>query len=423
MSSALFRQEALDAQQDSHGAALGIRPISAPLLTAFFTALMVSVLALLVFGSYTKKERVAGVVQTQQGVALIVPPQGPQGLGTIKRVRVTEGQHVQAGDVIVEVSQERFTDAGNTDALLEENLRAQHQRLQNQAEGQQLVSSATRESLEQRIAHARRDIDTLNEEIRLQEQQISAAQRMVAQLEPLLADRVISELQFEQQRSMLLELQARMQTLKRQRTAAESEAAQAADNLRRLEGQQRVDRAGLDRDLLTLQQEQVQRRAARVTLIKAPVDGVISGLTATPGQSLSASGVLASLVPDHAALEALLYVPSTGIGFIKPGQSVRMSYDAFPYQRFGQYRGTVRSVSQTDVPMQSNPNNGNGSDGNKDRRAVFLVRVTLEQDSVQAYGTAIRLHPGLTLTADIEIDRRRLIRWMLDPLFAFSGRL
>ncbi len=421
MSTALFRQEALNAQQDSHGAALGIRPISAPLLTSFFAVLMVAVLLLLVFGSYTKKERVAGVVQTQQGVALIVPPQGPQGLGTIKRVLVTEGQHVKAGDVIVEVSQERFTDAGNTDALLEENLQAQHTRLQNQAEGQQLVSTATRESLEQRITHARRDIDTLNEEIRLQEQQISAAQRMVAQLEPLLADRVISELQFEQQRSMLLELQARLQTLKRQRTAAEGEAAQAADNLRRLEGQQRVDRAGLDRDLLALQQEQVQRRAARVTLIKAPVDGVISGLTATPGQSLSASGVLASLVPDHAALEALLYVPSTAIGFIKPGQSVRMSYDAFPYQRFGQYRGTVRSVSQTDMPMQSNSNNN--SDNNKDRRAVFLVRVALEQDSVKAYGTAIRLHPGLTLTADVEIDRRRLIRWMLDPLFAFSGRL
>jgi len=421
MSTALFRQEALNAQQDSHGAALGIRPISAPLLTSFFAVLMVAVLLLLVFGSYTKKERVAGVVQTQQGVALIVPPQGPQGLGTIKRVLVTEGQHVKAGDVIVEVSQERFTDAGNTDALLEENLQAQHTRLQNQAEGQQLVSTATRESLEQRITHARRDIDTLNEEIRLQEQQISAAQRMVAQLEPLLADRVISELQFEQQRSLLLELQARLQTLKRQRTAAEGEAAQAADNLRRLEGQQRVDRAGLDRDLLALQQEQVQRRAARVTLIKAPVDGVISGLTATPGQSLSASGVLASLVPDHAALEALLYVPSTAIGFIKPGQSVRMSYDAFPYQRFGQYRGTVRSVSQTDMPMQSNSNNN--SDNNKDRRAVFLVRVTLEQDSVKAYGTAIRLHPGLTLTADVEFDRRRLIRWMLDPLFAFSGRL
>ena len=421
MSTALFRQEALNAQQDSHGAALGIRPISAPLLTSFFAVLMVAVLLLLVFGSYTKKERVAGVVQTQQGVALIVPPQGPQGLGTIKRVLVTEGQHVKAGDVIVEVSQERFTDAGNTDALLEENLQAQHTRLQNQAEGQQLVSTATRESLEQRITHARRDIDTLNEEIRLQEQQISAAQRMVAQLEPLLADRVISELQFEQQRSMLLELQARLQTLKRQRTAAEGEAAQAADNLRRLEGQQRVDRAGLDRDLLALQQEQVQRRAARVTLIKAPVDGVISGLTATPGQSLSASGVLASLVPDHAALEALLYVPSTAIGFIKPGQSVRMSYDAFPYQRFGQYRGTVRSVSQTDMPMQSNSNNN--SDNNKDRRAVFLVRVALEQDSVKAYGTAIRLHPGLTLTADVEIDRRRLIRWMLDPLFAFTGKL
>ncbi len=420
MSSDLFRQEALAAKQDSHGMALGIRPVSAPKLTAFFVALAVAVLLILVFGFYTKKERVVGVVQAQQGVAMIVPPQGAQGVGIIKRVLVTEGQHVKAGDVIAEVSQERFTDEGNTEALMEENLLAQHRRLQNQAAGQQEIGVATREALEERIRHARHDIGTLVEEIRLQEQQIAASKRMVDQLQPLVADRVISELQFEQQRSLLLDQQARLQLLKRQRTAAEGDASQAADELQRVAGQQRVDRAGLDRDLLTLQQEQMQRRAARITLIKSPVDGVISGLTATPGQSLSVSGVLASVVPERSVLEATLYVPSTAVGFIKPGQGVRISYDAFPYQRFGQYRGTVRSVSQTDVPM---PGSSGRDEGGKDRRAVFLVKVTLDKDSVTAYGTDIRLHPGLSLTADIEIDRRRLIRWMLDPLFAFSGKL
>ncbi|KGM40472.1 hypothetical protein JY96_11625 [Aquabacterium sp. NJ1] len=417
MSSELFRQEALAAKQDQHGMALGIRPVSAPRLTAFFAALAAAVLLLLVLGSYTKKERVGGVVQAQQGVALIVLPPGQQG-GVIKRVLVTEGQRVQAGDVIAEVSQERFSDEGSTDALLEQNLQAQHRRLQSQAEGQLQMGAASRSVLEERIRHARHDLETLNEEIRLQEQQIATSRRMVDQLQPLLADRVISELQFEQQRAQLLDQQARLQTLKRQRTAAETDAAQAGEEMRRMAGQAQVDRAGLDRDLLSLQQEQVQRRAQRVTLIKSPTAGVISGLTATPGQALGANALLASVVPEHSPLEATLYVPSTAVGFIKPGQGVRISYDAFPYQRFGQHHGTVRSVSQTDVPLPAA-----SGDGNKDRRAVFLVKVALDKDSVSAYGREIRLHPGLTLSADIELDRRRLIRWMLDPLFAFSGQL
>lgn len=417
MSSALFRQEALAAKQDLHGAALGIRPVSAPRLTAFFAALALAVLLLLIFGSYTKKERVVGVVQAQQGVALILPPANQSG-SIIQRVLVVEGQQVKAGDVVLALSQERYSDAGSADALLEQNLQAQHRRLESQAQGQSQIGAATRSALQERIRHARHDQETLDEEIRLQGQQIATSTRMVEQLKPLLADRVISELQYEQQHAQLLDQQARLQALKRQRTAAVTEATQAGEELRRLAGQTQVEQAGLDRDLLSLQQEQVQRRAHRVTLIKAPMDGVISGLTATPGQALGVNAVLASVVPQRAALEAVLYVPSTAVGFIKPGQGVRISYDAFPYQRFGQYRGTVRSVSQSDVPMASA-----GGEGNKDRRAVFLVKVQLDKDSVAAYGTETRLRPGLTLSADIEIDCRRLIRWMLDPLFAFTGQL
>ncbi len=417
MSSALFRQEALAAKQDLHGAALGIRPVSAPRLTAFFAALALAVLLLLIFGSYTKKERVVGVVQAQQGVALILPPANQSG-SIIQRVLVVEGQQVKAGDVVLALSQERYSDAGSADALLEQNLQAQHRRLESQAQGQSQIGAATRSALQERIRHARHDQETLDEEIRLQGQQIATSTRMVEQLKPLLADRVISELQYEQQHAQLLDQQARLQALKRQRTAAVTEATQAGEELRRLAGQTQVEQAGLDRDLLSLQQEQVQRRAQRVTLIKAPMDGVISGLTATPGQALGVNAVLASVVPQRAALEVVLYVPSTAVGFIKPGQGVRISYDAFPYQRFGQYRGTVRSVSQSDVPMASA-----GGEGNKDRRAVFLVKVQLDKDSVAAYGTETRLRPGLTLSADIEIDRRRLIRWMLDPLFAFTGQL
>mgnify|MGYP000529393563 CR=1 FL=1 len=50
-----------------------------------------------------------------------------------------------------------------------------------------------------------------------------------------------------------------------------SDVAQARDERARLKAQHRVTLAGLDRDLLSLQQEAVQRRGARVTLLKAPM--------------------------------------------------------------------------------------------------------------------------------------------------------
>lgn len=409
----LFRHEVLAARADtSAGAALHIRPVGARRLTLFLLALCLTVLAVLVLGSYTRKERVQGLVQARDGVAMVVPPEA----GQIRQVRVKEGQAVKAGEVLVELGNERFSDEGSTQALIETNLQNQRDQVLAQAQGQAQAKEAALAALSQRVAQGQRDLASLGEEIRLQTQQRESVRRLLDQMQPLLNERIVSELQYEQQRQALLEHSARLQALQRQRGAAEADIAQARDEQSRLSAQHRVTQAGLDRDLLTLQQETVQRHGSRITVLKAPVDGVVSGLSVTAGQSVAAGAPIASIVPTHSAMEAVLYVPSTAVGFIKPGQPVRVSYDAFPFQRFGQYHGTVQSVSQTDVPVASGPNP-------QDHRAFFIVRVGLDSAHVRAYGQDIALRPGHTLSADIEIDRRRLIRCMLDPLFAFSGKL
>ena len=53
---------------------------------------------------------------------------------------------------------------------------------------------------------------------------------------------------------------------------------------------------------------------------------------------------------------------------------------------------------------------------------MFRVRVTLEREDIAAYGEAIPLQPGMLLTADVVFDRRSLIRWLFDPLFAVAQR-
>lgn len=409
----LFRHEVLAARADtSAGAPLHISPVGARRLTLFLLGLCLTVLGVLILGSYTRKERVQGVVQARDGVAMVVVPEA----GLVRQVRVKEGQAVKAGDVLAELSDERFSDAGSTQALIETNLQGQREQVIAQSHGQAQAKEAALAALSQRVAQSQRDQASLNEEIQLQTQQVASARRLLDQMQPLLNEHIVSELQYEQQRQAWLEHSARLQALQRQRSAAEADIAQARDEQARLNAQHRVTQAGLDRDLLTLQQEAVQRHGSRVTLLKAPVDGVVSGLSATTGQSVAAGAPFASIVPTRSAMEAVLYVPSTAVGFIKPGQQVRVSYDAFPFQRFGQYHGTVQSVSQTDVPVASGPNP-------QDHRACFIVRVGLDSAHVRAYGQDIPLRPGHTLSADIEIDRRRLIRWMLDPLFAFSGKL
>lgn len=54
---------------------------------------------------------------------------------------------------------------------------------------------------------------------------------------------------------------------------------------------------------------------------------------------------------------------------------------------------------------------------------LYRVMVRLNDQYVHAYGEPVALRPGMALSADIRIDRRRLIEWILEPLYGFGRRI
>jgi membrane fusion protein len=123
------------------------------------------------------------------------------------------------------------------------------------------------------------------------------------------------------------------------------------------------------------------------------------------------------ITPLDGKLEAELLAPSRAIGFVTPGQEVRLQLQAFPHQRFGLERGTVRTISATVLaPSEvSIP-------GLDIREPVFRVRVSLDRDYVEAYGARIPMQAGMLLSADIVFDRRSLVEWLFDPIYAVRHR-
>lgn len=93
-----------------------------------------------------------------------------------------------------------------------------------------------------------------------------------------------------------------------------------------------------------------------------------------------------------------------------------MRYRAFPYQKFGQHLGRVRDVSRSAV----SPGEVSRHLGQDIKEPRYRVIVALDGQSVLAYGQEEMLRPGMTLDADILLDRRRLIEWVLEPLFGFA---
>lgn len=154
--------------------------------------------------------------------------------------------------------------------------------------------------------------------------------------------------------------------------------------------------------------------AARRQLVRAPQDGVLAALLADPGQAVSPAAPVATLVPQGAVLQAQMQAPGKALGFVQPGQAVRLRLEAFPYQKFGQLEGRVLQVSRT--PMAT-PDRAPGAAG----EALFRITVALDDAALRAWPQP--LAAGLRLQADVLLERRRLIEWLFEPLFGLQHRL
>jgi multidrug efflux pump subunit AcrA (membrane-fusion protein) len=123
-----------------------------------------------------------------------------------------------------------------------------------------------------------------------------------------------------------------------------------------------------------------------------------------------------------APLEALLFAPSRTAGFVVPGQRVLLRYAAYPYQKFGLQSGRVVSVSQSAFAPSDLSPGLQTQFGHQSNETLYRVTVALDSQSIATYGDVRLLKAGMALDADIVQDRRRIIEWMLEPIFAAAKR-
>jgi membrane fusion protein len=188
------------------------------------------------------------------------------------------------------------------------------------------------------------------------------------------------------------------------------------------------DTATLDRSMAQLEQERAEAEARREIVVVAPHDGTVTAIHAVVGAKADTGTPLLSIVPPASRLEAHLYAPSRAIGFVHPGQRVLLRYQAYPYQRFGHYEGVVAAVSRaalspTELPAQlAGLTSLTGVAAGAAAEPIYRITVSLASQTVTAYGAEVPLQPGMTLEADVALERRRLFEWVLDPLYAVTGR-
>jgi len=423
--SALFRREAIENQQRQWlGSIQLVRPVSLSVLVIFVLLCAALVALYLGLGEYTRKARIVGFLMPDRGIVRLVPTQA----STVLERRANEGQRVHQGDVLFVLSVDLATSAGDTQAAVKQSLVARTRSLQEATQDRARLLEQQQRALDRRLDDMRRELGQMAAEAELQRQRLSLAQAQQARLEALRADNFVSSAQVQSKTEDVLTVRAQLQSLERQQAAQTREIASVEAERRELPVQARVQQGEIDRDLAAIAQQNAESDSRHRIVIRAPQDGMLTAVIAEPGQSVGPGAALASLVPAHAQLQAQLFAPSNAVGFLRPDQPVLLRYEAYPYQKFGHQSGHVLQVSRT--PLQTSemanlplPGSLAGTTLGASGEPLYRITVALDQQSVQAYGQAQALVAGMQLEADVMLDRRRLIEWVIEPLLSVAGRV
>lgn len=411
----LFRPEALAHQQDRLGGDVLITRAPRITLLVWLTALFALVLVSFGFwGHYTRKEHVGGYLAPTLGLIRVFTPQ----TGTVLERHVSEGQSVRKDEVLLVISSERATASTPQaqEAMLRE-LRQRRESLREEQSKQREIDGLTRKGIAERISALEEETAETEAQIKLTESQVAGAERTVARHEQLLEKRFVSDAVLQQKRDELIDRRNDLARIERSITALTRELSAARVELAASHLEAANNHAAYERQISELQQQITEADARRSAVITAPADGTVTTVLAQVGQTASPNQTLLSILPAGAELRAELLVPTRAIGFIRPSQEVALRYQAFPYQRFGHHVGHVEEVGRTAIqPGESNL-------PLRVEEPFYRITVGLPAQRVLAYGQALPLQAGMTLDADIRIDRRRLIDWIFDPLLSVTGRL
>jgi membrane fusion protein len=412
----LFRHEAVSHKlAKQSGTVLNYSRWTGPVAAAS-AALSAGLLVLIVFGHYTRAVAISGYLVPEGGILRVFAPQP----GIIVEKHINAGDHVVRGQTLFVLSSDR---EGREErplfALATETLHARRAKMADTIEKTRKIQFAELARIAAKRQETIKRRALLDEKIAILTDSISLRSTILDRKKSL-ADRKLGTVdQSEQVELSLLNERAQLSGLQLDRAALTQEQSTFESDQAIKPLQQRNEINALERELSSLDQQLAESETRSENVIVAPASGVLSVDLVTLGQTVTPSQPLAVIHPDGAALQVHLFAPSRAVGFIKADDRVNLRYQAFPYQKFGQQGGWVRSIARTalsatelaslNLPQQ------------EQNEPLYRIVVEPRWQTIDVNGLPTPLQAGMAVDAYVLQETRAIYEWMLEPLLSVNG--
>ena len=362
----------------------------------------------------------------------------PAEAGIVKDVLVGEGDSVEQGRVLISLDP---TIAGADSQALASDIalkRLTLRRIDAELQGAPLAPRAGDDSdlfeqvQTQTRAHRQAYLDALSQETAARERaahDLDAAQETLTKLvatsklaeasagahKRLVADGFYSAIAFNDKERDAIELAQDLkaqastaQGLRATITAQDRKVAALTSNFR---NQLQAERTEIVGQLRKLEQDSRKLSFRRELLeLRAPQAGIVKDIaTTTLGAVVQPGMVLLTLVPKGERLLAEVQVRNEDVGFVQPGQLVRLKVAAYPFQKYGLLEGRVQTVAADAQTSETS-----------DRHAVaqgYKALIRLHSQSLDTtQSQALALESGMQVVAEIHQGTRSVMEYLLSPV-------
>jgi len=181
--------------------------------------------------------------------------------------------------------------------------------------------------------------------------------------------------------------------------------------------------AGLAADLSKAEQR------TKLQQLTAPVSGMVQQLSVhTVGGVVTPAQSLAVIVPSDSQLEIEAMVSNRDVGFVHAGDEVEIKVDTFDFTRFGLLHGKVLSISSDaivrdnagDKSNDKQPGSNASTSEPKGQELTYAARISVDRTHMQVEDKKVNLSPGMAVTAEIKTGSRRIISYLLSPLIKYK---
>jgi hemolysin D len=367
----------------------------------------------------------------------------PLETGVVREIYVKEGDAVNAGDILVELDP-TLTDADQTqtkDQQLALKLdRARIQTVLKKVDGKaqkDYLSELTEATPSQiklqqnRVSKQLHEyyslLGALKDEKKQRQAERGAINERIKQLDatiPLITERAksISDLLKKDliPRSQWLELEQERIEQVQERKVQKSNTSMVDSAIANIDQRQAAQKAEFEKTLLTELSDIENRITAfdqemvkadnRVTLrnLQSPVTGTVHQLAIhTIGGVVTPAQELMHIIPHDDPVEVEAWLPNKDIGFVNKGQKAAIKVETFPFTKYGLVDAEILNVSNDATPDEN-------------LGLVYAMRVKMYQTTMQVKDKIINLSPGMAVTVEVNLGKRRLIEFLLSPLLRYK---